>query len=38
MGKTKINAPRGDRMPNAFYVSTMRTTDDRRSTSGRLLP
>ena len=29
MAKTKINAPRTDRMPNAFYVSTMRTTDNR---------
>jgi len=29
MGKTKINAPRTDRMPNAFCVATMRTTDQR---------
>ena len=29
MGKTKINSPRADRMPNAFYVATMRTTDGR---------
>ena len=27
MGKTKINAPRTDRMPNAFCVAAMRTTD-----------
>jgi len=29
MGKTKINAPRTDRMPNAFCVAAMRTTDQR---------
>lgn len=29
MAKTKINAPRVDRMPNAFHVATMRTTDNR---------
>ena len=29
MAKTKINAPRTDRMPNAFHVATMRTTDGR---------
>ena len=29
MAKTKINAPRTDRTPNAFYVSAMRTTDNR---------
>lgn len=29
MGKTKIEKPRTDRMPNAFCVATMRTTDGR---------
>lgn len=29
MGKTKIEKPRTDRMPNAFCVATMRTTDQR---------
>ena len=29
MATTKINAPRTDRMPNAFHVATMRTTDQR---------
>ena len=29
MGKTKIEKPRADRMPNAFFVATMRTTDGR---------
>ena len=29
MATTKINAPRTDRMPNAFHVATMRTTDTR---------
>ena len=29
MGKTKINALRTDRMPNAFCVAAMRTTDQR---------
>lgn len=29
MAKTKINAPRTDRMPNAFHVATLRTTDGR---------
>ena len=29
MAKTKINAPRTDRMPNAFHVATMRGTDER---------
>ena len=29
MATTKINAPRTDRMPNAFHVTTMSTTDQR---------
>ena len=29
MAKTKINAPRTDRMTNAFHVATMRITDNR---------
>ena len=29
MATTKINAPRTDRMPNAFHVATMRGTDER---------